>query len=78
MAKIWRRQRRTESTIVAVTNQESSTNYFRNKILKEEIDSKCLLCKQHKGTIDHLNSGCHNLAKNEYLMRHDKVCAYLH
>ena len=29
-------------------------------------------------TTDHLTSGCSILAKNEYLMRHDKVCAHLH
>jgi len=28
--------------------------------------------------IDHLPSGCPILAKNEYLMRHDKVCTHLH
>jgi hypothetical protein len=28
--------------------------------------------------IDHLTSGCPILAKNEYLMRHDKVCTHLH
>ena len=46
--------------------------------MKEEIESKCRLCKQHEETIDHLTSGCHILAKNEYLMRQDKVCAHLH
>ena len=51
---------------------------FKNKILKKEIESKCRLCKQHKETIDHLTSGYPILAKNEYLMRHDKVCAHLH
>jgi hypothetical protein len=29
------------------------TNYFKNKILKEEIESKCRLCKQHEETIDY-------------------------
>jgi hypothetical protein len=29
-------------------------------------------------TFDHLTSGCQILAKNEYSMRHDKVCAHLH
>jgi len=29
-------------------------------------------------TIDHLTSGCPILEKNEYLMRHDKVCTHLH
>ena len=68
----------TESTIVASQDQAISTNYFKNKILKEEIESKCQLCKQHEETIDHLTSGCPILAKNEYLMRHDKVCTHLH
>ena len=47
-------------------------------ILKQEIDSKCRLCKQHEETIDHLTSGCPILAKNENLMRHGKVCTHLH
>ena len=37
----------TESTIVAAQDQAISTNYFKNKILKKEIESKCPLCKQH-------------------------------
>jgi hypothetical protein len=47
----------TESTIVAAQDQEISTNYFKDKILKKEIESKCRLCKQHEETIDHLSSG---------------------
>jgi len=68
----------TESTILAAQDQAISTNYFKNKILKQEIQSKCRLCKQHEETIDHLTSGCSILAKNEYLMRYDKVCTHLH
>ena len=68
----------TESTIVAAQDQAISTNYFKNKILKHEIESKCRLCKQHEETIDHLTSGCPILAKNEYLMGHDIVCTHLH
>jgi len=68
----------TESTIVAAQDQVISTNNFKNKILKEENENECRLCKQHEETIDHLTSGCPILAKNEYLMRHDKVCAHLH
>ena len=71
-------KRETESTIVAAKDQEISTNYFKNKILKEKTESKCRLCKQHEETIDHLISGFPILAKNEYLMRHDKVCSHLH
>jgi hypothetical protein len=72
-------KRETESsTIVAAQDQAISANYFKNKVLKEEIKSKCRLCKQYEETIDHLTSGCPVLAKNEYLIRHDKVCTHLH
>ena len=70
--------REKQSTIVAAQDQAISTNSFKNKILKEEIVSKCRLCKKREETIDHLTSGCTILAKNEYLMRHDKVCTHLH
>jgi len=33
----------TESTMVAAQDQTISTNYFKNKIFKEEIESKCRL-----------------------------------
>jgi len=67
-----------ESTIVAAQDQAISTNYFKKKILKEETESECRLCKQHEETIEHLTLGCPILAKNEYLMRHNKVCTHLH
>ena len=51
-----------ESTIAAAQDQAISTNYFKNKILKEEFESKCRLCKQYEETIDHLTSGCPILA----------------
>ena len=59
-------------------NNNNNNNNFKNKILKEETESKCRLCKQHEETIDHITSGCPILAKKEYLMRHNKVCAHLH
>ena len=34
-------KRETESTIVAGQDQAISTKYFKNKILKEETESKC-------------------------------------
>jgi len=68
----------TENTIVAAQDQAISKNNFKNKILKKEIQSKCRLCKQHEETMEHLTSGCPILVKNEYIMRHDKVCTHLH
>jgi hypothetical protein len=68
----------TERIIIAAQDHAISTKYFKNKTLKEEIESKCRLCKQHEENIDYLTSGCPILAKNEYLMRHDKFCTHLH
>jgi hypothetical protein len=42
-----------EKLIVAVQDQAISTNYFKNKIFKKKIESKCRLCKQHEEPIDH-------------------------
>ena len=53
----------TESTIVAAKDQAINTNYFKNKILKEEIESKCRLCKQHEETIDHFYLGVPNFGE---------------
>jgi hypothetical protein len=63
---------------MADQDQAISTNYFKKKILKQDIESRCRLCKQYEETIDHLISGCPTLAKNEYIIRHDKVCTHLH
>jgi len=46
----------TESTIVAVQEQAISTNYFKNKISKEETESKCRLCSNMKNYLP-LNLG---------------------
>jgi hypothetical protein len=67
----------TESTIVAAQDQAISTNYFKRKFLKEETESRCRLCKEHEETIDHPTSGCPILTKNEYVIKHDKVCTHL-
>jgi hypothetical protein len=58
--------------------QAISTNCFKRKILKEEIESRRRLCEEYEETIDHLSLGYPILAKNEYVIRHDKVCTHLH
>jgi hypothetical protein len=62
---------------VAAQDQAISTNYFKRNILKEEIESRCQLCKEYEETIDHLTSECPILANNKYVIRHDKVCTRL-
>jgi hypothetical protein len=63
---------------MAAQDEAISANYFKKKILKQVIVSRCQLCKEYEETIDYLISGCPTLAKNEYTIRHDKVCTHLH
>jgi hypothetical protein len=63
---------------MAAQDQAISINYFKKKILKQEIEIRCRLCKEYEETIGQLISGCPSLAKNEYIIRHDKVCTHLH
>jgi hypothetical protein len=53
-----------ESTIIAAQDQEISRNYFKKKILKEEIESRCCVCKEFEDTLDNLTSVCSTLVKN--------------
>ena len=63
----------TESEIVAAQDQALNTKYYATKILHTQTDSKCRLCQQFNGTIDHIISACPLLAKEQYVKRHDKV-----
>jgi hypothetical protein len=54
----------TESTTMAAQDQALSTNYLKKKILKEEIESKCRLCKQCEENIEHPTSECPSFANN--------------
>ena len=68
----------TEGFIIAAQDQCIKTNYYRNKILKDGTDPMCRICGQFQETVDHLVSGCPELAKTEYTQRHNKAAAYLH
>ena len=42
------------------------------------VDDKCRRCKGQLETIDHIISGCQNLAQNEYTKRHNNVVNIIH
>ena len=42
------------------------------------MDPKCRLFGRFRGTIDHLVSGCPELAKTEYIHRQHKTTAHIH
>ena len=60
-------------------NQSLWTRWYQHNILKKpDVDPKCRLCGHFDETIDHLVSGCPELAKTEYIHRHNKPAAHMH
>jgi hypothetical protein len=57
MAEISRLEGRNRKYNCGSSGLGNSTNYFKRKILKEEIESRCRLCKEYEETIDYLKSG---------------------
>ena len=68
----------TEGFIIAEQDQAIKTNYYRRNILNDGTDPMCRICGQYQDAIDHIVAGCPELAKTEYLHRHDKAASYLH
>jgi len=68
----------TESEMVAAQDQAIQTKYYATKILNTETDSKCRLCQHFDETVYHIISACPILAKEQYIKRHDRVCAQPH
>ena len=68
----------TEGFIIAAQDQAIKTNYYGNNILKDGTHPLCRICGQFQETIDHIVAGCPEMAKTEYLHRHNKAATYLH
>ena len=69
----------TESFIIAAQDQSLPTRWYQKNILeKPDVDPKCRLCGRFDETNDHLVSGCPELAKTEYIHRHNKAAAHMH
>ena len=68
----------TEGLIIAAQDQSLSTRSYHHHIIKDGTDPLCRICGQFEETINHIVSGCPQLAKSEYINRHDKAGTYLH
>ena len=68
----------TDGFIIAARDQSKPpTRWYQHNILKKpDVDPKCRLCGLFDETIDHLVSGCPELAKTEYT--HRCMCAAAH
>ena len=69
----------TEGYIMAAQEQALGTRWKRLTIDGEEgIDGKCRVCGQWWETVKHVVSGCGELAKKQYTIRHDQMGVRVH
>ena len=68
----------TECLIIAAQDQSLATRSYHHRIMKDGTDPQCRICGKYEETINHIISGCPELAKTEYIHRHDKAASYLH
>ena len=59
----------TEGLIIAAQDQSLATKSYHHKIINNDSDPKCRMCREFEETIDHILSGCRVLAKTEYIQR---------
>ena len=67
-----------EAYIFAAQELALFTRWHERHILKKINDDNCRICKTKPETMSHILSGCDNLAKKEYLERHNGVAQYVH
>ena len=65
----------TEGLVIAAQGQNLATKSYHHRIIKDGTDSQCRICGKYKETVDHMVSYCSELAKTEYIQRHNKVAA---
>ena len=59
-------------------NTNLATRLYHHKIIKDGTSPHCRLCNRYDESIDHSLSGCPELAKTEYIKRHNNAAAYMH
>ena len=63
---------------MAAQNSDIRTNHIKARIDKTQQNSKCRLCGDRDGIINHIISECSKLAQKEYKARHDRVGKVIH
>ena len=68
----------TEGLIIAAQDQSLATRFYHHKTIKDGTSPLCRLCNRYDESIDHTLSGCPELAKTEYIKRHNNAAGYVH
>ena len=68
----------TEGLIRAAQDQSLATRLYHHKMNKDGTSPLCRLCKRYDECIEHILPVCLELAKTEYIKRHNNAAAYMH
>ena len=64
--------------LIAAQDKSLATRSFHHRIINDGMNPQCRICRKYEETVDHIVSRCPELAKAEYIHRHNKAAAYLH
>ena len=64
--------------IIAAQGQSLPTKSYFARIVKDDTGPLYRICHKHEETVDHIISGCPELANTDYLEKHNKAAAYIH
>jgi len=67
-----------EIRVMSALHQALQTKYHAITILQTEADSKCRLSKKFDETTNQITPACPIMVIEQYINRHDTVCAQLH
>jgi hypothetical protein len=68
----------TEGLLIAAQDQALHTKVYSSRIIGDGSSPLCRVCDTYDETVDHILSGCPQLAKTEYLERHNRIAKYIH
>ena len=71
-------KRKTEGLITAAQDQALNTRYYSKHIIKQGTTDRCRMCHTQTRNCGNIISGCHTLAADQYLNRHNQEAAQLH
>ena len=64
--------------IIAAQGQSLPTKSYFARIVRDDTSTLYRICHKHEETVDHIISGCPEVAKTDYLEKHNKAAAYIH
>ena len=68
----------TEGLLIAAQDKSLATRIYHHRIIKDGTNPHFRLCNKFNKSIDHILAGCPELAKTEYIKRHNNAAANMH